>query len=173
MSKKTAKTPGVDDIEIVSRSQLKRDVEELQKLGARLTELRADQQARVPMSERLADAVEEMAKIASHGAKKRHLQFIGRLMKTEDADAIRASIEQFDSASAAHNQRFHALEQLRARLISGEKSALSDVMTAYPECDLQHLRALVRNAQKEQKDNKPPTNFRKIFQYLRDLDEVG
>ena len=172
MSKKKAKAPIDDEIEIVSRSQLKRDVEELQKLGARITELRPDQQARVPMSERLADAVEEMARIASHGAKKRHLQFIGKLMKTEDADAIRASIEQFDSASAAHNQRFHALEQLRERLLNADPTAVSDVKVKYPDADMQHLRALVRNAQKEQKENKPPANFRKIFQYLRDLDET-
>ncbi|NRP35451.1 MULTISPECIES: ribosome biogenesis factor YjgA [unclassified Marinobacterium] len=171
MSSKNFSKESDQEIELVSRSQVKREAEELQKLGGRITELRLDQQAKVPMSERLAEACAEMTRITSNGAKKRQLQYIGKLMRTEDADAIRVAIDQFDSASAAHNQKFHALEQLRERLIAGDKSALSEVMEKFENCDMQHLRALIRNAQKERKENKPPANFRKVFQYLRDLDD--
>lgn len=171
MNNKDFSNESDQEIELVSRSQVKREAEELQKLGSRITELRLDQQAKVPMSERLAEACAEMARITSNGAKKRQLQYIGKLMRTEDADAIRIAIDQFDSASATHNQKFHALEQLRERLVTGDKSALSEVMEKFENCDIQHLRSLIRNAQKERKENKPPANFRKIFQYLRDLDE--
>lgn len=164
-----------EDIEYVSRTAMKRYMDELQELGRRITELRPDQQAQVPMDERLREAVEEMSRISSNGAKKRHLNFIGKLMRNEDEDAIRAAVERFDSASEAHNQRFHRLERLREQLIdknsARSQAAFEEVIASYPDCDIQHLRALIRNAIKERDQNKPPAAFRKIFQYLRELEE--
>lgn len=160
-----------EEIEYVSRTALKKYVEELQELGKRITELRPDQQSQVPMGERLREAVAEMARISSNGAKKRHLNFIGKLMRHEDEDAIRDAIERFDSASAAHNQRFHRLERLRDGLLSDTQKTLDEVLELFPDCDIQHMRTLIRNAQREQTQNKPPASFRKLFQYLRELDE--
>lgn len=154
-----------------SRSQVKRDMEALQELGKRITELRPDQQAQIPMGERLAEAVAEMSRISAHGARKRHLQFIGKLMRTEDAEAISEMIERFDSASAAHNQHFHALEQWRERLIDGDNDVLQRYIEEHPQADIQHLRQLVRNAKKEREQNKPPAQARKLFRYLRELSE--
>ncbi len=154
-----------------SRTQIKREMEALQELGRRVTELRPDQQAQVPMDDALRSAMEEMRRISSHGARKRHLQYIGKLMRTADADAIREAVERFDSASAAHNQKFHALEQWRERLISGGNDALQAYIDEHPAADIQHLRQLVRNAQKERQLQKPPANARKLFQYLREVAE--
>lgn len=164
--------PDYDDEELgPSRSQVKRDMLALQELGRRITELRPDQQAQVPMDDRLRNAVAEMRRISAHGARKRHLQFIGKLMRTADAEAIKLVVEQFDSASAAHNQKFHALEQWRERLISGGNDALQSYIEAHPQADIQHLRQLVRNAQKERETQKAAGSGRKLFQYLRELDE--
>jgi ribosome-associated protein len=160
-----------DDEEPPSRSQIKRDMEALQELGKRITELRPDQQAQVPMDERLANAVAEMRRITANGAKKRHLQYIGKLMRTADADAIREAVERFDSASAAHNQHFHELEQWRERLIEGDNDAVAAYIEAYPQADIQHLRQLIRNAKKEREQNKPPATARKLFRYLREVSE--
>lgn len=164
-----------EEIEYVSRSEMKRYMDQLQDLGKRITELRPDQQAQVPMDPRLRSAVEEMARITSNGAKKRHLNFIGKLMRNEDEDAIRAAVERFDSASEAHNQRFHRLERLREQLIDENadrsQTAFNEIIENYPDCDIQHLRTLMRNAAREREQNKPPAAFRKIFQYLRELEE--
>lgn len=156
-----------------SRSQVKRDMEALQELGRQITELNPEQQAQVPMGERLANAVAEMRRISAHGAKKRHLQYIGKLMRTEDADAIREAIERFDSASAAHNQHFHALEKWRDQLIDGDNEVLQRYIEEHPGADIQHLRQLVRNAKKERQQNKPPAQARKLFRYLREISEAG
>jgi ribosome-associated protein len=163
---------GFDDEQLPpSRSQVKREMEALQELGKRITELRPDQQAQVPMDERLANAVAEMRRISSHGARKRQLQFIGKLMRTADAEAIREAVDRFDSASAAHNQLFHALEQWRERLISGDNDVLQAYIEEHPQVDVQHLRQLVRNAKKERDQNKPPAQARKLFRYLREISE--
>lgn len=171
MTDKQKNKDPVEEVDYVSRTAVKKHVEDLQKLGKRLTELRTDQQAQIPMTERLREAIAEMSRISANGAKRRHLQFIGKLMRTEDEAAIRQSLEQFDSASDAHNQRFHRLERLRESLVLEETAAFDEVLRDYPECDIQHLRALIRNAKKEKEKNKPPTSYRKIFQYLRELDE--
>ena len=160
-----------DEVEQVSRTAVKKHMEALQDLGKRITELRPDQQTQVPMGDRLREAVSEMAKLRANGAKKRHLQFIGKLMRSEDEEAIREAIERFNSASDAHNQRFHRLEKLREGLLADDQDSLTEVIESYPECDIQQLRNLIRKAQKERDQNKPPASFRKLFQYLRELDE--
>jgi len=46
---------------------------------------------------------------------------------------------------------------------------LTELLAAYPGADVQHLRALIRNALKEKELNKPPKSYREIFQVLRDV----
>lgn len=154
-----------------SRSQIKRDMEALQELGQRITELRPDQQAQVPMDDQLAQAVAEMRRISAPGARKRQLQYIGKLMRQADAEAIRQALALFDSASALHNQHFHELERWRERLLNEGNSALASYVESHPQVDVQHLRQLIRNALKERAQNKPPAQARKLFRYLREVSE--
>jgi len=155
-----------------SKSQLKREAEALQTLGKRMAELRPDQRDKLPIDGRLRDALDEYNRIKSHGARRRHLQFIGKLMRTADADAIREVVDRFDSASAAHNQLFHEMENWRERLISEGNTTLQAFIAAHPNADIQHLRQLVRNAQRERQQEKPPVNARKLFRYIRELYEA-
>jgi len=155
-----------------SKSQLKRDADELQNLGKRMTELRPDQQEKLPIDDRLRSALQEYSRIKANGAKRRHLQFIGKLMRTADADAIREVVDRFDSATAAHNQLFHEMERWRERLISEDNDTLQAFISAHPSADIQHLRQLVRNAQRERQQEKPPVSARKLFKYIRELYEA-
>lgn len=155
-----------------SKSQLKRDADELQNLGQRMTELRPDQREKLPIDDRLRAALDEYSRIKANGAKRRHLQFIGKLMRTADADAIREVVDRFDSATATHNQLFHELERWRERLISEDNETLQSFIVAHPGADIQHLRQLVRNAKRERQLEKPPVNARKLFKYIRELNEV-
>jgi ribosome-associated protein len=61
---------------------------------------------------------------------------------------------------------------MRTRLLEDE-AVLSEIAATWPGVDLQHLRQLRRNAVKEQEGNKPPKNFRALFQVLQDLDKNG
>lgn len=160
-----------DDLE-PSKSQIKRDAEELKTLGKRMTELRPDQQAKLPIDDRLRLAIEEYGRIRANGAKRRHLQYIGKLMRDADADAIRAVVDRFDSASALHNHLFHELERWRERLIDEGNEALQEFIEQHPDADIQHLRQLVRNAQRERAREQAPTHSRKLFRYLRELSDL-
>ncbi|WP_151702957.1 ribosome biogenesis factor YjgA [Nitrincola alkalilacustris] len=161
-----------DDIEEISKSEIKRQMHALQELGKQLSELRPDQLAKVPMSEHMRRAVEESRRISSHIALKRHMQYLGKLLRTEDSEAIQAAVDLFDASTQAHNQRFHALENWRERLITGDNNTVQSFIETYPECDIQHLRQLIRNAQREREQQKPPAHARKLFRYLREMDEL-
>lgn len=154
-----------------SKSQLKRDAAALQKMGERLAGLKPALLARVPLSDELREALLEAQRLSSHGAYRRQLRLIGKLMRSSDAGAIQQALQAIDAASRASVRRFHRLEEWRERLISGEAQALGDFLTAYPRADRQHLCQLIRNAQKERGQDKPPTASRRLFRYLRDLDE--
>lgn len=159
-----------DDLEFEkSKSQVKREMEALQTLGRKLTELKPAQLKKVPISEDLGQAIRESYNIRQREAKRRHLQFIGKLMRAEDSEAIQYAIDQFDSSSQRYAQEFHQMESWRDRLISQGNEALSDFIEQNPETDVQHLRALVRNAKKDAEKEKNTGAGKKLFQYIRSL----
>ena len=155
-----------------SKSQIKRELHALQDLGERLTTLKPDVLAKLPLTDALQKALAEAPRHKAHIARKRHIQYIGKLMREQDVDAIVALIDQLDSSTRQYNERFHALERWRDRLIEGGDAVLESFVAEYPEADRQHLRGLIRHAQHEAAHNKPPTAARKVFKYIRDLDEV-
>lgn len=155
-----------------SKTQIKRELHELVELGERLTTLKADTLARLPLTDELRKALAEASKHTAHGARKRHMSFVGKLMRVQDLDAIHALLEQMDSSTRQYNERFHGLERWRDRLIDGNDEDLERFVNEYPDTDRQQLRSLVRHAQHEKARNKPPAAARKVFKYIRDLDEI-
>lgn len=163
--------PEQEEEEWISRSQIKREAEALQKLGEKMVDLRPDQIEKLPIGDTLKAAVYEARRLSARGALRRQMQYIGKLMRNEDGEAIQAALDRFDVTKEAHNQVFHKLEKWRDRLISGEKDMLDMLLQTYPATDIQYVRQLVRNAQKETSQNKPPSAARKLFKYLRELEE--
>ena len=154
-----------------SKSQVKREMLALQELGLRLSDLKPELLDKMPLSDELRRALAETCKHTAHIARKRHSQFLGKLLRNHDIDAIMQPVNLVASQTREYNDRFHALERWRNRLISDGDSALQSFVEDYPSTDIQHLRSLIRHAQQELKQNKAPTASRKIFRYLRDLDE--
>lgn len=157
------------DDELLSKTELKRQMHALQDLGLRLTKLNKDQLAKLDLSDRLHLAIEEFHRIKSNGAQKRHLQYVGKIIRTEDSDKIEHDLGLYEAGQQAHTQTFHKLERWRDRLINEGNSALQEYIQEHNNADVQHLRQLVRNAQKELKLDKPPAAARKLFKYLREI----
>lgn len=151
-----------------SKSQVKREMDALQDLGAALVELSADRLKKIDLPDSLRSAVAEAQRINSHGARRRQLQYIGKLMRTVDPAPIREALDEINGLSAAATARHHALERLRLRFLEDEK-VIGEIARDHPGADLQHLRQLRRNALKEQAAGKPPRAFREIFQVLKAL----
>jgi ribosome-associated protein len=154
-----------------SKSELKRQMNELQKLGEQLVAEPRDRVKRVPMPDDVRDAILECQTISNHEGRRRQLQFVGKKMRTlseEEVDVIQRTIDSWKGASKAETAALHALERRRDKLLADDK-ALTELLSEHPELDGQQLRTLIRNARKEQAENKPPKAYREIFQILKDI----
>ncbi|TDQ37525.1 ribosome biogenesis factor YjgA [Thiopseudomonas denitrificans] len=160
-----------DFIEEKSKTQVKREFLALQDLGARLAGLKPDILNRLPLNDALLKALEESPRHTKHIARKRHNQYLGKLLRGHDVEAIQSVLDNFDSASREYNNRFHQLERWRERLLDEGDDALQELMLEYPDIDSQHLRGLIRQAQHERAREKPPLAARKLFKYLREMAE--
>lgn len=155
-----------------SKSQRKRDSSALQDLGAALVELPAERLAKIEMPDSLRLAVQDARRITKHEARRRQMQYIGKLMRSADPAPIQAALDAIAGVSAAENQRMHRLERLRVQLLDDETAALSEIVAAYPRVDLQQLRQLRRSALKEREQSKPPRAFREIYRLLKSLEDL-
>jgi ribosome-associated protein len=153
-----------------SKSQVKREMEALQALGEQLVALSVDRLKKIDLPEDLRAAVRDAQRFTKHEARRRQLQYIGRLMRDVDPAPIQAALDEINGVSAAANARQHALERLRTRFLEDE-AVIGDIAREHPGADLQHLRQLRRNALREQAENRPPRAFREIFKILRALQD--
>ena len=164
---------GTDD---QSRTDLKRESAELQKLGEDLLTLRADLMARLDLSEKLKDAVVEAKRITNFEGKRRQMQFIGKLMRKLDTavlEDVRLALTEQHSGSAQENLVLHQAETWRDRLVAND-DAVEQWIALCPGTDTQQLRALIRQARKDAKPEKPGEAirhgraYRDIFQIVRE-----
>lgn len=156
-----------------SKSELKRQMSELQKLGEELVAEARDRVKRVPMPEDVRDAILMCQTITNHEGRRRQMQFVGKMMRKlddEEVAIIQRTIDSWKGMSKADTAALHALERRRDKLLADDK-ALTTLLAEHAELDGQHLRTLIRNARKEQAENKPPKAYREIFQILKDLDK--
>ena len=160
-----------DEYDGPSKSQKKRDMLALQKLGEQLVIEPRDRVLRVPLPDDLRDAIIECQRIRGHEGRRRQMQFIGKKMRAlteEQVAAIQNAIDSWRGLSKAETLAMHMLERQRERLLAND-SALTDLLAEHPEVDAQQLRALIRNARKEHAEGKPPKAYREIFQVLKAL----
>ena len=153
--------------EVVSKTRRKREMHELQALGAALVELPESQLETLELPASLADAVRQAKRIPSHEGRRRQVQYIGKLMRSIDAEPIRARLAAIEGGSREAAARHRLLERWRERLLEDD-DALTEFAAAYPGADLQALRTQIRNARREQTENRPPRAFREVFRLIRE-----
>jgi ribosome-associated protein len=172
MARKNQKAPWEpeEEIIIVSKSEMKRDMDELQKLGEELVELKPSVLAKFPISEDLLEAIKDAQRFKNE-ARRRQLQYIGKVMRQEDPEPIQAALDKLRNKHSQNTAVLHKLETLHDRVIAEGDSAIDEVVELYPAADRQRLRQLARTAVKEKQNNKPPKAFREIFQVLKQLND--
>jgi len=156
-----------------SKSQLKREMTALQDLGKAIVELSPGDLAKIPLPDTLAAAVAEARSINSHGALRRQMQYIGRLMRNVDPEPIQQALDAIRLTGQQSTAAFHAVEQWRDRMVGEGQPALDEFIGQHPQADRQQLRQLMLNAQREAKQNKPPKSSRSLFRLLRDILDSG
>ncbi len=162
----------LEDEEIirVSKSEIKRDAEELKHLGAEMAELSQHELAKLPLDQTLRDAITLAQRLAKEG-RRRQVQLIGKLLRQRDVAPIRQALNKLKNRDSQQVALLKKLEALRDRLVAEGDDVLTEVISRYPSASRQQLRVLIRNAQKEMACGKPAKAYRQIFHYLRELAE--
>ncbi|MBI5936997.1 MAG: DUF615 domain-containing protein [Betaproteobacteria bacterium] len=153
-----------------SKSQKKREMHALQDLGEELVALSQDRLDKLDLPDALYDAVMDARRFTKHEARRRQMQFIGKVMRDIDTDPIAEQLAEIKGESDTAKAHFHALERWRDRLLADD-AALTEWLAQHPSDDIQQLRNLIRNARKEAADNKPPKSSRLLFRWLREQAE--
>ncbi|MDP8034411.1 ribosome biogenesis factor YjgA [Pasteurella atlantica] len=161
-------TDDEEEIIWVSKSEIKRDAEDLKKLGAELVELSIPKLDTVPLSEKLKEAI-TLAQRLKMEARRRQIQYIGKLLRQCDIEPIQDALDKLNNTHKQQQAILHKIEIIREQLIEQGDAAINHLMTDYPTLDRQKLRSLIRGVLKERENNKPPKNFREIYQYLKGI----
>lgn len=154
-----------------SKTRLKAEARSLRDLGQALAGLPAADRAALDLPEALRESIDRYNAIRKHGAKKRELQFLGKMMRRIDPEPVRAAIEAREAGSKADTARLHRVESWRERLIEDD-AAVTEFIDGHPGCDVQQLRSLVRGVRREGGAGDPEQrhgkNYRTLFKYLRE-----
>lgn len=164
------------DDEYKSRSQKKRESTALQKMGEELASLAPSVWQKLPLSPDLLAALKEHAGMKGHETKRRHMQYIGRVMREHpDPEGLLAAFAAVKDGQHANARAFHHLEDLRAKLLqpeeAGREAALQETLARFPKADVAKLKHLVQGALGEKQNNRSPRFTRELFRFLRTEEE--
>ncbi len=155
-----------DSVDKISKTKRKQQMHDLQELGEELVELSKDALSKTPMSEDLFEAIKEYKRLPSHGARRRQIQLIGKIMRNEDTAPIIEKLKQLKGSSTAATALLHRIERYRTEMIANDE-VITQFLSQFPSVDAQPLRAMVRNARKEAEQAKPPKAYRELFQLIK------
>lgn len=154
-----------------SKSELKRRMSELQKLAGELSSTSDEVLFSLDLPESLVDSLKTAGRLKSSNARNRQLRHAGKLLDKcgeETIDRVAAHFETQRQKAQSFNRRHHLIENWRDKLVESPNEGVSELLDAFPETDRQEIRTLARLAAKEKQSDKPPTQQRRLFVYLRD-----
>lgn len=151
-----------------SKSQRKRDMKELQELGKKLVDAPDNILENIEIDDNLTNAIILARRLSNNKSKRRQFQYIGKLLSQTETDEIKRVLDSHSQQQHNINKAFHELEACRDKLIKGGDTALDELINKHTNLNRQHLRQLIRNAQREDALRKPPASSRAIFRYLKD-----
>lgn len=155
--------------DLPSRSQLKREHQELCDMGEKLVLLAKSQLEKITLDDALQAAIKEARRLKNLDARRRQIQYIGKLLRNIDITEVKYSLDKLNHQSQTFRQHFANLEQWRERLIMEGNDAIEDFIAHYPNTDRQQLRNLRRQACREKSLNQSSSAAERLFKYIKQL----
>ena len=157
------------DQELKSKTEIKREMHQLQDFGQKLVEMSKHQRSRLPLSEDLKYAMIVADKIRNKNeALRRHIRHIAKILVETDLAPIHQAIDVMANKHQQETSKFTRLENLRDELIEQGSEAIEALLTEFEKMERQKLKQLVRNAAKEKKAEKSGKHYRNLFTYLKE-----
>ena len=164
--------PGDDPQSAPSKTKRKQEMQALQDLGVELVELDPKRLALLDLPEALVDAITLARSITRHEAKRRQMQYIGRLMRDIDAEPLRNTLGAWAQGPQREREQFARLERWRDRVL-GEPDGLQAFIAAYPATDADALARLIADTRAECARHAPPRKSRALFRELKRIIEAA
>jgi ribosome-associated protein len=158
----------MEEDEFISKTRRKRQMSELQDVGAALVRLSPEQIARLGLPERLRDAVLDCKRLTKHEAIRRQKQYIGRLMRDVDAGPIVEQLNALESPSRQQTALLHVVEAWRDEMLR-DPTAIDRFAREFPHADAHRLRVLTSAAGEERKAKRAPKHFRELFHLINTI----
>jgi ribosome-associated protein len=158
----------LDKDSVISKTELKKDSKKIQQFGRKISELTINNIEAFKFPINIYEATIGLKNLKSNSAKKRQVQYLGKLLREIDLTDAFITMKQLKVSSQKEIQRNHIIENWRDKLLSNNES-ITEFVDEYPEIDRQSLRQTISNAQKEKKDNKPPKYTRQLFKLIKDI----
>ena len=147
-----------EELKPKSKQQQKREAEAVQALGAELVELPAPQIKelfdKLELPDKLREALLECRSIKSRKARRRQLQYIGKLMRDFEVAPIRLLLAEFKRGGRAATAQQHHIERWRERLLTEGDKAFNELLRLHPEVNAQHVQQLIASALKQSAEKK-------------------
>lgn len=155
--------------ELKSKTEIKREMHQLQDFAQRLIEMSKHQRSRLPLSDDLKDAMVLADKITNkHEALRRHIRHTAKILLETDLEPIHQAIEVMANKHQQETAKFIRLESLRDDLITQGNSAVEALIAEFPNIERQKIKQLIRNAAKEKKAEKLGKHYKNLFTYLKE-----
>jgi len=155
-----------------SKSQLKREMLALQRLGEALIELPEHELSAIPLPEKLREAVEFARSLSKRGALYRQKQYIGKLMREVDREAVERAVASTDERRLAEARQFHDVESWRDRIVAEGEPGVDAFLMNHSQADRQRMRALLRQIRRARAEDESKRARRALFRYLREFLEA-
>ena len=154
------------ELNITSKTELKKDSKKIQALGRSIAEMSVDEIKKFNFPLNIKQAITEFKAIKSNSAKNRQTQYLGKLLRSIDLTEAYIVLEQLRTNSQKGIQLDHYIEKWRDRLIS-DKEAITEFISLYSSSENQSIRQLIQNSLKEKASNKTPKSYRQLFQAIK------
>jgi ribosome-associated protein len=152
-----------------SKTRVKKEMIDLQKLGEQLATLPAAYLQKAGLPHELVEAVISMKNMSAHGARRRQMQHIGVIMRGVDPVQIKRGLDGFGHPRQTPEPLKTALDEFVRVLISGRDEHIEDFLKGYPTADRTRLRQLVRNAKPEESQARQTRAFNALKAYLKEI----
>ena len=158
----------MEDDDFISKTRRKKAMIALQDLGAALVKLSPEVLGRIRMPEELREAVLDAQRITKHEARRRQLQYIGRIMRDMDCEPIAEQLAALQAPSRRQTALFHVAEKWRDALLA-EPDAAERFEREFPGIDGAKLRGLVADAHADRNSARAPKHARELFHFVNDV----
>ena len=157
------------DDELKSKSEIKREMHQLQDFAERLVKLSKHQRSKIPFTEELkADLILADKINNKHEALRRHIRHMAKVLSETDLDPIHQALDVMANKHQQESSKHIKLEALRDELIEQGNDKIEATLNEHQNLERQKLRQLVRMAAKEKAHEKLGKHYRELFSYLKE-----